>query len=114
MNSDALFGMVLGLQAPWKITDVTFKTNDAARRELHLRIGFVTGSKFKDEAGVDCAVHDTIERQWQHSTSLNTIVSYIAKYRASPPVKARCEQSMCRGHGHKVASRFYSRHLPWR
>lgn len=66
MNSDALFGMALGLQAPWKITDVTFKTNDAARRELHLRIGFVTGSKFKDEAGVDCTVHDTIKRQWQH------------------------------------------------
>ena len=66
MNSDALFGMALGLQAPWKITDVTFKTNDTARRELHLRIGFVTGSKFKDEAGIDCAVHDTIERQWQH------------------------------------------------
>jgi len=56
----------LGLQASWEITDVTFKTNDAARRELHLRIGFVSGRKFKDEAGVDCAVHDTIERQWQH------------------------------------------------
>lgn len=66
MNSDALFGMALGLQAPWEITDITFKTNDVARRELHLRIGFVTGSKFKDEAGIDCAVHDTIERQWQH------------------------------------------------
>ena len=87
------------------------QTNDAARRELHLRIGFVTGSKFKDEAGVDCAVHDTIERQWQHLNFFEHIVSYIAKYRASPPVKARCEQSMCRGHGHKVASRFYSRHL---
>ena len=93
MNSDALFGMALGLQSPWEITDVTFKTNDAARRELHLRIGFVTGSTL---------------------ISLNTIVSYSAKYRASPPVKARCEQSMCRGRGHKVASRFYSRHLPWR
>lgn len=46
--------------------DAAFKTNDAARRELHLRIGFVSGRKFKDEAGVDCAVHDTIERQWQH------------------------------------------------
>lgn len=66
MNSDALFGMALGLQTPWEITDVTFKTNDVARSELHLRIGFVTGSKFQDEAGVDCAVYDTIERQWQH------------------------------------------------
>lgn len=66
MNSDALFGMALGLQTPWEITGVTFKTNDTARSELHLQIGFVPGSKFKDEAGVDCAVHDTIERQWQH------------------------------------------------
>jgi len=40
--------------------------NAAARHELHLRIEFVTDSKFKDEAGVDCAVQDTIERQWQH------------------------------------------------
>lgn len=114
MNSDALFGMALGLQAPWKITDVSFKTNDAARRELQLRIGFVSGSKFKDEAGVDCAVHDTIERQGSTLTSLSTIVTYIAKYSATPPVKVRFEQSICRGHGHKVASRFYSRHLPWR
>ena len=114
MNSDALFGMVLGLQAPWEITDVTFKTNDAARRELHLRIGFVSGSKFKDEAGVVIALYTTqLSFSGSTPTSLNTIVSYIAKYRASPPVKARCEQSMCRWHGHKVASRFYSRHLPW-
>lgn len=66
MNSDALFGMALGLQAPWRITDVSFKAVDPARRELHLQIGFVSGSKFKDEAGVDCPVHDTVERQWQH------------------------------------------------
>ena len=66
MNSDALFGIALGLQTPWEITGVTFKTNDVARSELHLQIGFVTGSKFKDEAGIDCAVYDTVERQWQH------------------------------------------------
>jgi transposase len=66
MNSSALFGLALGLQAPWQITDVSFEASDPARRELHLRIGFVSGSKFKDEAGVDCAVHDTVERQWQH------------------------------------------------
>ena len=66
MNSSALFGLALGLQAPWQITDVSFEASDPARRELHLQIGFVSGSKFKDEAGVDCAVHDTVERQWQH------------------------------------------------
>jgi transposase len=66
MNSDALFGLALGLEAPWQITDLSFKADEGQRRELHLRIGFVSGSKFKDEAGVDCTVHDTVERQWQH------------------------------------------------
>ena len=63
MNSNSLFGMALGLSAPWQITDVDFKTNDPARRELHLQIGLTSGSKFQDEEGVDCAVHDTVERQ---------------------------------------------------
>lgn len=66
MNSDALFGMALGLQAPWSVTDVSFKAEQGAKRELHLRIGFASGSKFKDDAGVDCPVHDTVDRQWQH------------------------------------------------
>lgn len=66
MNSDALFGIALGLQAPWEVTEVSFKAAAGQRRELHLRIGFASGSKFKDDTGVDCAVHDTVERQWQH------------------------------------------------
>jgi transposase len=66
MNSDALFGMALGLQAPWNVTDVSFKADEPKGRELHLRIGFASGSKFKDDAGVECPVHDTVERQWQH------------------------------------------------
>jgi transposase len=66
MNSDALFGMALGLQAPWQITKVSFEAEDAARNELHLQIGFIAGSKFKDEAGIECAIHDTVERKWQH------------------------------------------------
>lgn len=66
MNSDALFGMALGLQAPWRVTNVCFNSDEPTRRELHLTIGFVSGSKFKDETGVDCPVHDTVDRQWQH------------------------------------------------
>lgn len=66
MKSDALFGMALGLSAPWEVTGVSFKMEDTARRELHLQVGFVTGSKFKDEAGVDGSVYDTVEREWQH------------------------------------------------
>jgi transposase len=66
MNSDALFGMALGLQAPWTVTDVSFKADEPTGRELHLRIGFAVGSKFKDDMGAECSVHDTVERQWQH------------------------------------------------
>lgn len=66
MNSNVLFGMALGLEAPWQISEVSFEADDPTRRELHLKIGFVRGSKFKDEDGVDCAIHDTVERQWQH------------------------------------------------
>ena len=33
---------------------------------LHLRIDFISGSRFPDEANVACPVHDTVERQWQH------------------------------------------------
>jgi len=49
MDSNALFSMTLGLSAPWQITDVDFKTNDPARRALHLQIGLTSGSKFQDE-----------------------------------------------------------------
>jgi transposase len=45
---------------------VSFKAEDAARNELHLQIVFITGSKFKDEAGIECAIHDTVECKWRH------------------------------------------------
>ena len=60
MNTDALFEIALALQAPWQATEVTFKEEANPRRELHLRIGFVSGSKFKDETVVDCALHATV------------------------------------------------------
>ena len=66
MNSETLFSMALGLQTPWQVKDVTFSTDELARSELHLRIGFAPGSRFPDEANELCPVHDTVERQWQH------------------------------------------------
>lgn len=66
MNSDALFGMALGLQTPWRMKEVAFEQADKGGKALHLHIGFTTGAKFADEAGVLCPVHDTVERQWQH------------------------------------------------
>lgn len=65
-NSDTLFAMALGLQAPWKIKKVDFLHEAGAAKQLHLHIDFDAGSKFKDEAGVDCPVYDRYERTWQH------------------------------------------------
>ena len=36
------------------------------KKELHLNLGFVKGTKFADEAGIDCPVHDTVPRKWRH------------------------------------------------
>jgi len=66
MNSSTLFSMALGLQSPWQVNDISFAADDSTRKELHLHIGFVRGSRFPDETGVACPVHDTVEREWQH------------------------------------------------
>ncbi len=66
MNSEALFSLALGLQSPWQVQEITFAPGESGRNELHLRIGFVPGSRFADSSGTLCAVHDTVERQWQH------------------------------------------------
>jgi transposase len=66
MNSDALFGMALGLQTPWTMKKVEFEAFEQGGKALHLHIGFTPGAKFADETGVLCPVHDTVERKWQH------------------------------------------------
>lgn len=66
MNSTTLFSMALGLQSPWQVNDISFAVEESKQRELHLHIGFPRGSRFPDEAGAACPVHDTVEREWQH------------------------------------------------
>jgi len=66
MNSATLFNMALGLEAPWQVEDILFSESEPQSKELHLRIGFVPGSRFPDESGILCPVHDTVEREWQH------------------------------------------------
>jgi transposase len=66
MNSETLFNMALGLHSPWEVREINFVANDLGPNELHLRLGFPPGSRFADESGVLCGVHDTVERQWQH------------------------------------------------
>ncbi len=58
--------MALGLQSPWQVQEITFAANESGREELHLTIGFPPGSRFPDDSGTPCPVHDTVERQWQH------------------------------------------------
>lgn len=65
MNSQEIFNIALGLQAPWEVTKIYFQAAGKART-LHIDIGFVRGSRFPDAKGVFCPVHDTQERSWRH------------------------------------------------
>jgi transposase len=65
MNSDTLFGLALGLTSPWQVDSIDFSGTEG-RKELHIRISFARGSRFADQGGESCPVHDTVERRWQH------------------------------------------------
>lgn len=65
MNSIQIFSIALGLSSPWKITELDFKETDG-KKELHLKLGYNKGTKFKDDAGVECSVYDHIPRTWRH------------------------------------------------
>lgn len=58
--------MAIGLQAHWLITKLEFTNISKGKRQLNIYIDLVTGAKFKDINGVECNVHDTIKRSWQH------------------------------------------------
>ena len=58
--------MALGLQSPWQVQAITFAPNESGREELNIMIGFPPGSRFADQSGTACPVHDTVERRWQH------------------------------------------------
>jgi transposase len=66
MNSETLFSQALGLHFPWTVAQIRFEQTASTQRQLHLHIEFTKGSKFKDDAGVDCPVHDTAQQSWQH------------------------------------------------
>jgi transposase len=66
LNTEEIFKMAIGLQAPWLITKLEFTNMSKGKRQLNIYIDFVTGAKFKDINGVECNVHDTIKRSWQH------------------------------------------------
>jgi transposase len=65
MNSEHLFKMALGISSPWEITNVKL---EAAKnhKELHINIDFKKGSRFADDSGMLCEVHDTVQKTWRH------------------------------------------------
>lgn len=65
MNSQEIFSLALGLKTPWEITSVELKAEEVSK-SLHIHIGFIRGSKFADEHGVEHGVHDTVSRTWRH------------------------------------------------
>jgi transposase len=65
MNSESLFKMALGVESPWEITDIKLEELKTGK-ELNININFKRGSRFPDETGVLCEVHDTIEKTWRH------------------------------------------------
>ena len=66
MNSTEIFALALGLNEPWEITDVQLTIDEDSVKELDIHISFKRGSKFEDEEGVHCSVHDTLKKTWRH------------------------------------------------
>jgi transposase len=84
MNSTILFSMALGLEAPWQVEDISFGSDESKSKELHLHIGFPAGTRFPDETGLPCPVHDKVERDWQH---LNFFEHHCFLHCAGPRIK---------------------------
>lgn len=66
MNSTEIFSLALGLSNPWFVKHTEFNSVLTGKKELHIHIGFVKGSKFLDELGELCSVYDSNDRKWRH------------------------------------------------
>lgn len=65
MPEHELFGLALGLEAPWAVTEVRFN-GEACR--LDLTVDFAEGSRFPCPVcgQAACPVYDTRGRTWRH------------------------------------------------
>lgn len=64
-NSKEIFKIALDLRPPWEIKEIRFERNNS-KKELHIYLDFLSGSKFKGEDGNSYTAYDTVERSWQH------------------------------------------------
>ena len=95
MNSESLFSMALGLQSPWKVEEIIFSNDGSEPHELHLHIGFESGSRFSDESGTLCPVHDTVERQWQHLSFFEHTCYLHCQARSTLPHEIHRKEKCC-------------------
>lgn len=67
MESKDIFALALNLSEPWRIAEMKLTKPEGLKRgQLDIYIDFTAGSKFSDDKGQLCGVHDTEERTWQH------------------------------------------------
>ena len=62
-NSQEIFSLAIGLQAPWHISSLSFNEETS---QLDIHLSFTKGHKFKGTDGNLYTAHDTVERSWQH------------------------------------------------
>jgi len=66
MNSEQIFKMALGLEAPWEVKSLSFEINKTGSKDLHIYIGYVKDfAQFRDENGKSL-IYDHNERTWRH------------------------------------------------
>lgn len=65
------------------------KPEGLLRGQLDIYIDFRSGFKFKDAKGVECGVHDTETRTWQHLNFLDTLVAYMHEFQESNMAMAK-------------------------
>ena len=91
METNELFEAVLGLQAPWRVAEVTFDPKvGEGRGQVDIRLEFSTGSRFAcATCGGAWPVHDTVEKSWRHM-DLFQHLTYV---------HARVPRTRCGEHG---------------
>jgi transposase len=67
MNSTEIFTIALNIASPWFVKDIKMtRKSETISGQIDIYIDFKSGSKFKDNTGADCSIHDTVEKTWQH------------------------------------------------
>lgn len=95
MDTNTLFTMALGLQAPWEVKNLHF---DGETRRLDIEIDFTRGATFPcPVCGVPSKVHDTEEKTWRH----------LDFFQHSAHLTARVPRCTCGEHGVKQVQ------VPW-